>query len=894
MIKYAISLLLATSALGAGFSSSLAFRGQAGGESLLNSLVSAWQFDEHQDSGSRTDAFAGFILLDQIGGPNLVGSMRGIMGGATSYTNGSSFLTNIINQSSFQAGSGKSFTMAAWIEGGNAGNSRIGSIKFNGGFDYDWEITGVGLSVQGNLGTPYAINWPYSITNNYALAVVGFDAPTKTLFLSLNGSTKSTTVFSGDTFIRNSNFPFMVEWLNGAVDELYFWNRTLTQAEITRLYNSGYGLKYPFNNIDGVLNLTLSYLWSLTNRNTYTINGSNATYTLIKGYTDSGIWDKLNLIVGYTPDSLKVALTPIKTIRSEFFGNDQIGELFDPYQSLVGFVDNDIQQGYSGGLKGVAAAATVGSGSKYFPVNSPNQVDGASIAWPNINDGGYSILVNTTNLQPFSGHEFGMRDDGVSPIIGAEFMMNSSNDNRIRAYFGDRAAELSTNSTPGFYSINRDSSSSLSMFFGNDSIPFGLYASTNYADVATTFRSFHVLGGGYAYLVAGVGEYVPAATSSNLIGYLSLHTHLTQADASNEWYFSTQFRLKANPFSSSPVNTQVVIGNNATMNGTLDSRISASPAYQWSKNGVNIVGATQSSYTVNNAALSDFDNAYQLNATVSGVVYHSLPAQLATVTTATVSNWVNMAYLNGSTLVSSNTIWGVDQFWNGMITDGIDTDMYSVNCYVPDNLIACLTPLVNIGGPNMWVNNGPFVSANLTVNGLISDGTKYLDTGIKDSTTFSSVNDIGFTIYFSATPSDTGLTGIITPDDQGGYMLQANRSGSASWFDYGPASGGAGNLHATSPGPGYYCGVRTASNAEAFYFASSGSAHAALATGSTAPTEALVGINVYIFNCNGLSVPTTNKRISYTSISKGLTSTKSSHQYSRVQTLRTTLGGGFQ
>jgi hypothetical protein len=39
----------------------------------------------------------------------------------------------------------------------------------------------------------------------------------------------------------NGSFPF-----NGSVDEFGIWKRALTSAEISSLYNSGNGLKYPF------------------------------------------------------------------------------------------------------------------------------------------------------------------------------------------------------------------------------------------------------------------------------------------------------------------------------------------------------------------------------------------------------------------------------------------------------------------------------------------------------------------------------------------------------------------------------------------------------------------------------------------------------------------------
>jgi len=210
---------------------------------------------------------------------------------------------------------------------------------------------------------------------------------------------------------------------------------------------------------------------------------------------------------------------------------------------------------------------------------------------------------------------------------------------------------------------------------------------------------------------------------------------------------------------------------------------------------------------------------------------------------------------------------------------------------VPDTFIACLTPLLNSGGPILWINHG-FLAGDVTTSGLTGNGLKWLDTGMIDTSMFSSVNDIGFALY--ATGENTiALHGILTGDFNSGYMLQPNRSGTTQWYDYGPPTGGTGNLHATAPAVlGYFCGTRTSSSAEALYFANSSNPHAALATGSTAPSYALIGRSAYIFNDNGFSLIDT-RTLSFSSFSTGLSSSDSSHQYNRVQAMRTALGGGF-
>lgn len=49
-----------------------------------------------------------------------------------------------------------------------------------------------------------------------------------------------------DTYIAHSGRELTAGQYDGEIDEVGFWNRTLTPDEITELYNSGSGLTYPF------------------------------------------------------------------------------------------------------------------------------------------------------------------------------------------------------------------------------------------------------------------------------------------------------------------------------------------------------------------------------------------------------------------------------------------------------------------------------------------------------------------------------------------------------------------------------------------------------------------------------------------------------------------------
>ena len=53
--------------------------------------------------------------------------------------------------------------------------------------------------------------------------------------------------FDGDSPFRIGMMGTSNQIWNGAVNGLGFWKRVITQEEINKLYNNGYGLAYPFD-----------------------------------------------------------------------------------------------------------------------------------------------------------------------------------------------------------------------------------------------------------------------------------------------------------------------------------------------------------------------------------------------------------------------------------------------------------------------------------------------------------------------------------------------------------------------------------------------------------------------------------------------------------------------
>jgi hypothetical protein len=270
-------------------------------------------------------------------------------------------------------------------------------------------------------------------------------------------------------------------------------------------------------------------------------------------------------------------------------------------------------------------------------------------------------------------------------------------------------------------------------------------------------------------------------------------------------------------------------------------------------------------------------------------------------------DWANRVVSNGGAAPSSTSINAANDFYSGLVTDGLAGIVVAANMFAPDNLIAAITPLIAQAGSDPWVNHN-FVIGDLTVNGLVGDGsTKYLATGI-----IPGLADV-FRLNAPLTSISAGLVGYTSVDNSGSqeelacygantqseFGLATNFGGSSYLTCWKFVTSGTDDIVVTAPSPatGYFSGQRTASNAIAFYFANSGHAHSTLGSGTgnqTGSIETVQPLFAFAANNNGGGPANfTRKRLSFLAVTKGLTSAQDAKLFSRVQTLRTTLGGGF-
>lgn len=259
--------------------------------------------------------------------------------------------------------------------------------------------------------------------------------------------------------------------------------------------------------------------------------------------------------------------------------------------------------------------------------------------------------------------------------------------------------------------------------------------------------------------------------------------------------------------------------------------------------------------------------------------------------------WARRVLANGGAFPADNTISAVAAFWSALQAASISSKVISCITLCPDNLIAATTPLFpSAVGSDPWTNHS-FVSGDLTVNGLLGDGSsKYLDTGVNSSTVFPDDNSAGVALY-NMTASDA-LTGLeIGYEDAAGnrLALSATYSGVA-YFDCWNTGGGGGRLQATdSLFTGFTCGSRVSGSATALYHANSGGFGLLAFNNSTTAIGSRPNGNMaaMAFNANGVIAYHTSRRISFFAIHKGLSQSETQALFSAVQNMRMAFGGGY-
>lgn len=234
-------------------------------QSILNSLLNWWDFEV--DSGSVFASAIGAAGLDHSS--SSIGVATGKVGNAMN--NPGSFYVSVdnANMAPYQLGA-NSFTLFLWhrrdsannpSEGAVAylmgrwrttGNARCYTCRVIGGAttdSYQFGVSTNGIDFNGVLGPVYE-----SGVADWDFLVCGYDKDAASIFISVNGGTKTEAAHSGAIYTGGTARLALGASVNadasaagyarGLYDSAGICTKALTDAEIAVLYNSGAGLNY--------------------------------------------------------------------------------------------------------------------------------------------------------------------------------------------------------------------------------------------------------------------------------------------------------------------------------------------------------------------------------------------------------------------------------------------------------------------------------------------------------------------------------------------------------------------------------------------------------------------------------------------------------------------------
>jgi len=229
----------------------------ASSSTLNTGLVAYWKMDEA--SGTRADDQGSNDLTDN----NTVTSNTGKIGNAGQFTAANSEYLSLADNADLSTGD-IDFTFAMWVYGDTlaSGADFRGIISKWEGSNQEYILQNNGVTSRliwsvGSSGSNRtdltASSFGAPSTSTWYFIVCGHDAANDQIFISVNDGTVDTASHSGGVFNGASAFEIGhhqqgFQYWDGRVDEVGFWKKKLSAAEITELYNAGAGKTCcPFN-----------------------------------------------------------------------------------------------------------------------------------------------------------------------------------------------------------------------------------------------------------------------------------------------------------------------------------------------------------------------------------------------------------------------------------------------------------------------------------------------------------------------------------------------------------------------------------------------------------------------------------------------------------------------
>lgn len=211
---------------------------------LLTSITAYWKLDA--SSGNASDSVGTNTMVNT----NSMSYTAGIVGNAINCDGTHNLLGSLVSSAI------TNFSMNQWVK--LTSTSQTGEF-FHNGSPGSASNNGVALCVGNGTGCAnagnkltaqfYGLAFVDTGTNigaaGWHMVTLTRDTTTTRFYVdgvaTANTSALTPVTSTSQATICGDDTPF-----TGAIDEVGFWNRQLTQAEITSLYNSGAALQYPF------------------------------------------------------------------------------------------------------------------------------------------------------------------------------------------------------------------------------------------------------------------------------------------------------------------------------------------------------------------------------------------------------------------------------------------------------------------------------------------------------------------------------------------------------------------------------------------------------------------------------------------------------------------------
>jgi hypothetical protein len=219
---------------------------------LTDSLISYWELEAA--SGTRVDAVTatGNDLTDN----NTVGQAAGIVGNAAVFVTANQEYLSRASNASLQTGD-IDFSFVSWVKlqtGNNqhfAGKNGLTTGEYDfyyssGDSRFGFNIFDSGYGVPGNVlantfGAPSGDVWYF--------VFCAHDSVNNKVMISVNAGTIDESATTGTITAANDAFEMGArtassDYNSSHSDQVGFWKRVLTPAEVTQLYNGGAGMSY--------------------------------------------------------------------------------------------------------------------------------------------------------------------------------------------------------------------------------------------------------------------------------------------------------------------------------------------------------------------------------------------------------------------------------------------------------------------------------------------------------------------------------------------------------------------------------------------------------------------------------------------------------------------------